>query len=128
MTIAANRPSVIFTRPGANETSVLPNVFVSCDVNLPNVGKGIDADSMNDQTVRIIRARDGSVVPTRLNTSGAGDAIVCQPIDLLEPATQYAFQVTDGVRDTGGSHFAPFEMTFTPATGSPTSDYPVAFD
>src|SRR6058998_2459508 len=75
MTVQANRPSITFTRPAANEATVLPNAFVSCDVNLPNPGKGIDAHTMTDQTVRIVRTRDGSVVPTRLNTSGAGDAI-----------------------------------------------------
>jgi glucose/arabinose dehydrogenase len=124
----ANRPSITFTRPGAGEATVLPNIFVSCDVNLPNTGKGIDADTMNDQTVRIIRVRDGQVVPTHLNTSGAGDAIVCQPDDLLEPSTQYRFEVTDQLRDTGGAQFEPYTMTFTTAAGVTTGDYPVAFE
>src|SRR4051794_4148850 len=62
----ANRPSITFTRPGAGEATVLPNIFVSCDVNLPNTGKGIDADTMNGQTVHIVRVRDEQVVPTHL--------------------------------------------------------------
>src|SRR5438270_3415004 len=112
MAAGMNRPSVTFTRPGGKEKNVLPNVFVSCDVNLPNPGHGIDAETMNAQTVRLIRARDDNVIDARLNTSGAGDAIVCQPIDLLEPSTQYAFEVSAGLCDTSGAHFAPFKMIF----------------
>src|SRR5947207_2463652 len=128
MAAGMNRPSVTFTRPGRNEKNVLPNVFVSCDVSLPNPGHGIDADTMSAQNVHIIRARDGKQIDARLNTSGAGDAIVCQPFDLLDPSTQYTFEVTDGLRDTGGSRFAPFQMNFTTAAGSAVSACPIAFE
>src|SRR5947207_5103579 len=97
-----NRPSVTFTRPAVSENNVLPNTFVSCDVNLPNPGHGIDADTMNATTVRLVRASDGKAIEARVNTSGAGDAIVCQPIDLLEPSTQYSFEVSGGLCDTSG--------------------------
>jgi glucose/arabinose dehydrogenase len=122
------RPNVTFTRPSAGEINVLPNSFVSCDVNLPNPGHGIDANTMTDDTVRLIRADTGEVVPIRLNTSGAGDSIVCQPDDLLLPHTVYRFEVTDGLHDTMGAAFVPFSMTFTTASGSAASDYPVAFE
>src|SRR5205814_1938838 len=128
MAAGMNRPTVTFTRPGGKETNVLPNVFVSCDVNLPNPGHGIDAETMNAQNVHIFRARDGKQIDARLNTSGAGDAIVCQPFDLLDPSTQYTFEVTDGLRDTGGSRFAPFQMNFTTAAGSAVSACPIAFE
>ena len=36
----SNRPTVTFTRPADHEANVLPNIYVSCDVNLPNVGAG----------------------------------------------------------------------------------------
>jgi glucose/arabinose dehydrogenase len=128
MASLVNRPSVTFTRPANGESSVLPNSFVSCDVNLPNPGHGIDAETMNSQSIRLTRARDGKSIAARFNTSGAGDAIVCQPIDLLEPSTQYTFEVTGTLSDTSGSHFAPFKMTFTTAAGSASSEFPVAFE
>ena len=122
-----NRPSVTFTRPAAGESSVLPNTFVSCDVNLPNPGHGIDAETMNAQTVRLMRERDGKIIEARMNTSGAGDAIVCQPVDLLESSTQYAFEVSASLCDTSGAHFAPSKMNFTTAAGAAMSEFPVAF-
>src|SRR5947208_2587086 len=52
---APEQPSVTFTRPAAGETGVLPNIFVSCDLNLPNAGHGVDADTMNESSVKLYR-------------------------------------------------------------------------
>jgi glucose/arabinose dehydrogenase len=124
----ASRPRVTFTRPQADETQVLPNDFLATDVYLPNTGHGIDAATMNSSTVRLLRERDGEPVAAQVNTSGAGDAIVLQPLDLLEPSTSYIFQVSDGLRDTSGARFEAFEMRFTTAAAAGVSDYPVAFE
>jgi hypothetical protein len=121
------RPAVTFTRPGNAEGGVLPNAFVSCEVNLPNPGAGVDATTMNDLSVRLFKADTMTPVKAKLNTSGAGDAIVLQPVDLLHPNTRYLFEVTDKLRDTGGAAFRPFRMTFQTAAASRTESYPVAF-
>jgi hypothetical protein len=126
------QPAVIKTRPGNGETGVLPNAFVAADVFLPNFGHGIDARTMNTRTVRMYRI-DGDKrieVPGHVNTSGAGDAIVFQPSDDLEPDATYEFEC-NGVRDTSGGPqglFKPYSSTFTTASASSLSEYPVAFD
>jgi glucose/arabinose dehydrogenase len=124
----ASRPRVTMTRPTGGDVNVLPNVFVATDVHLPNVGAGIDASTMTSNTVRLLRADTGAVVAAQVNTSGAGDAIVCQPLELLEPSTTYIFQVSSELRDTSGAAFEPFQMTFTTASGAGVGDYPVAFE
>lgn len=122
------RPAVTFTRPGAAENGVLPNAFISCDIVLPNPGAGVDASTMNENSVRLIKADTMAVVRARLNTSGAGDAIVLQPVELLQPSTKYIFEVTDRLKDTKGTSFRPFNMMFSTAAVTRTETYPVAFE
>lgn len=125
----AERPSVTGTRPAAGDGAVLPNAFVSCDVNLPTPGAGIDVKTMSDRSVRLYKAGvTDRPIPARLNSSGAGDAIVLQPTALLEPGTRYVFEVTDQLKDTAGGAFKPFRMMFTTASVTRTESYPVAFE
>src|SRR4051794_34309268 len=126
------QPVIVKTRPADLETGVLPNAFVSADVFLPNFGHGIDARTMNTHTVKMFRV-DGEKkieVPGHVNTSGAGDAIVFQPTDILEADAKYSFEC-NGVRDTSDgeqSLFKSFSSTFTTASSSALSQYPVAFE
>jgi hypothetical protein len=112
----APMPAVGLTRPLNNETGVLPNAFVACDVFLPNIGHGVDAGSMNTTNVKLFKV-DGDKqieVAGHVNTSGGGDSIIFQPMDLLDAGSTYLF-TANGVRDTSGAVFKPFSMTFTTA-------------
>lgn len=128
------QPAVIKTRPANGEAGVLPNAFVAADVFLPNFGHGIDARTMNTRTVKLFKV-DGEKkveVAGHVNTSGAGDAIVFQPTDMLDPGTRYQFECK-GVRDTSDDpanrgEFKPYTSTFTTASSAALSSYPVAFD
>lgn len=125
----AARPSVTGTRPAAGDNAVLPNAFVSCDVNLPTPGAGIDVKTMSPKSVRLYKAgATDQPIDARLNSSGAGDAIVLQPTALLEPGAKYIFEVTDELKDTAGGAFKPFRMMFTTAAVTRTESYPVAFE
>jgi glucose/arabinose dehydrogenase len=123
----ANRPSVRFTRPAHQETNVPPSAFVAADVNLPNEGHGIDPASMNGGEVKLIRTSDHQPVAANVNTSGAGDAIVLQPVDLLEANTDYTFEV-NGAKDTSGATFLPFSMHFTTGAPMKLTEFPAAFE
>jgi glucose/arabinose dehydrogenase len=124
---SANRPTVRFTRPADHETNVLPNIYISCDVNLPNLGAGVAQGSLYNDALKLYRTKDKQPIPFQFNTSGGGDSIVVTPLDLLDANTEYTFEVTDGVRDTSGARFMPFTVTFTTAAGATTESYPVAF-
>src|ERR1700733_10981094 len=123
------QPVILATRPANGETGVLPNCFVAADVYLPNFGHGVDSTTMNTRSVKLFKLVNGqeTEVPGNVNTSGAGDSIVFQPQNMLDTGTKYAFKC-DGVRDTGGAEFRPFEMTFTTAADAALSAYPVAFE
>jgi hypothetical protein len=124
------RPTVTATRPGDFSNNVLLDAFVAADVNLPNDGRIIDPKTLPPHkpgTVRLLREGDDSVVAANVNTTGGGDAIVLVPAERLEPNTQYTFEVTPGVQDTGGAPFEYFKSSFTTAGGSEPQDYPAAF-
>lgn len=123
-----SRPTVWGTRPADRDHNVMPDAFVAADVNLPNIGKVVDGSSLNDQTVRLYRSADHKPVAAVVNTSGAGDAIVLKPREPLDLNTQYTFEVTGGVKDTGGAMFAPYSTTFTTAAHVNFVSLPIAFE
>ena len=125
---AIDRPTVTASRPADRESNVAPDAFVAADVSLPNFGHVIDAASVNPDAVRLYRTIDRRPVPAHVNTSGGGDAIVLKPVELLEPNTQYTFEVNGGLRDTGGTPFRYYAAHFTTAAGEGVADYPVAFE
>src|SRR5580692_11510278 len=124
----APMPAVGLTRPLDKETGVLPNAFVACDVFLPNAGHGVDSGSMNTTNVKLFKVEGDKQIEVagHVNTSGGGDSIIFQPMDLLDAGSTYLF-TANGVRDTGGAVFKPFSMTFTTARAESLKSFPAAF-
>ena len=127
-TPASSRPSVTDTNPGNGATGVWRDVFVDANVRLPTPGKGIDVNTLTSETVKLYRTADRAPVAANINTSGGGDSITLTPVSLLAENTSYTFEVTDGLRDTGGAAFLPFTMSFTTGTGVTPVDPTVAFE
>jgi hypothetical protein len=126
-----NRPSVVSSTPAMSTSNVALEAFVSCEVDLPNDGKTVDPHTLPPErpdSVRLVRAADRAPVPSNVNTSGAGDAIVLKPIHALEPNTQYTFEVTPAVADTGGVPFKWYSASFTTVPASKPVDFPAAFE
>jgi len=115
---ATARPSVTSINPADGATGVVRDTAVTAEVNLPNVGAGIDAATLTADTVRLVRNRDGATVPANRNTTGGGDAIILQPTVVLDANTLYRVEVTSGLKDLSGASFLPFSSSFT--TGSTT--------
>jgi len=122
------RPSVAAVRPGSGAAGVSREVFVATDLKLPNVGHGVEKSTLSAATVRLYRTSDGMQVAARLNTSGGGDAIVLQPLELLDANTGYTFEVTSGLTDTSHASFQPYKSTFTTGTQGGTTDSTIAFE
>lgn len=124
------RPMVVSTRPADFEGNVPLDAFVAAEVHLPNDGRVVDAATLpphRPDTVRLVRFGDRRPVPANVNTTGAGDAIVLKPLEPLEPNTQYSFELTPGVADTGGSPFAYYSARFTTAADTKPESFPAAF-
>lgn len=122
------RPTVTATRPQNLDGNIPLDAFIAADVRLPNMGRVIDPQTMTANSVKLYRTRDSSVVSSRINTSGGGDAIVLQPSQPLEANTQYTFEVNPGLCDTGGTPFKAFTARFTTAADTHYANYPVAFE
>ena len=125
------RPMVVSTTPGDFASNISLDAFVACEVSLPNDGRTINPHSLPPErpdTVRLVRFGDRRPVPARVNTTGAGDAIVLKPLEPLEPNTQYSFEVTPGVVDTSGAPFVYYSARFTTVAGSKPEQFPFAFE
>ncbi len=117
--VGGSRPSVTAVNPADGATGTFRDAPVTAEVDLPNVGDGIDPATLNSNTVHLTRSRDGAAVAANLNTTGGGDAIIVQPTANLDANTRYTFEVTNGLKDFSGAAFLPFDSSFT--TGTATS-------
>ncbi len=120
-------PTVVSASPGAGQTNVSRDAFVSCNLSLPYVGEGVDPSTLNHTTCYLVRTADGKLVSASLNTDGAGGTIILQPNSPLDANTNYTFYVNSGVKDTGGHSFVPFTTSFTTGTGIVATNPAIAF-
>lgn len=120
-----NRPSVRTTNPTDSQTNVPTNTSITADVNLPN--SGIDASTVTSTTVKLIDTSTNTEVNASSNTTGGGDAIVLTPTALLKANTKYIFQITEGLKDTTGSSFLPYNISFKTGASAPPPGS-IAFD
>ncbi|HSP19905.1 MAG TPA: Ig-like domain-containing protein, partial [Myxococcaceae bacterium] len=95
-------PSVRAIDPANGYTFVGRDTAVKVDLFLPNLGKGVADVTLTAANVRLLRAADNMPVPSTVNTSGGGDAIVLQPTIVLDPRTSYIFELSDRVTDQAG--------------------------
>jgi len=122
------RPQVTAVRPGTGTVNVPRDTFIAADVFLPNNGGGIDAASLGPASVKLYRTSDRGVVNGVINTSGGGDAIVFTPSVILDPNTNYTFEITETLQDQTGAAFLPFTSNFTTNAAGPTTDPSIAFE
>jgi glucose/arabinose dehydrogenase len=123
-----DHPWVTLSRPARDDNSVPCDAFIAVDVQLPNNGHVIDAATVNNGSVRLIRRGDKSVVSARVNTSAAGDAIVLTPEQHLAPNSFYRFEILPALKDTAGVSFKHYVLNFTTGGEGPITKLPVAFE
>lgn len=111
-------PSVTNIALASDSTGVYLNTAINVDVSLPNMGAGVEANTLNITNVQLYRTQDNALVPGIVNTTGGGDAIVFQPSVQLEPNTNYTFIVTNSVLDESGASFIPYSTTFNTGTNT----------
>jgi hypothetical protein len=120
-----NQPSVRTTNPTDSQTNVQTNISITADVNLPN--SGIDPSTVTSATVKLIDTSTNTEVNANSNTTGGGDAIVLTPTALLKANTKYIFQITEGLKDTTGTSFLPYSISFKTGASAPPPGS-IAFD
>ena len=120
------RPRITDSIPAADAQDVSPVASVVCTIKIPS-GSGVDEHTL-DGGVMLTRTRDGAIIPSRKNTSGAGDDVVLKPIDPLDTNTQYQFDVTDQLKDNKGAGFDPYRIIFTTTKNFALAEFPAAFE
>jgi hypothetical protein len=124
---ALTHPYVTGVTPAPGATDVRRDAGVSATVFVPN--GGIDDETVNAATVRLMNQRTGELIPVTFNSSGGGDIIVLKPLGFLDANTTYRFDVSPGVLDGSQIAFQPFTSQFTTGTsGGPVEgNSPIAF-
>lgn len=115
---SGNHPSVPDSFPRSRTPNINRDAAVIADVSLPNTGAGVDRTTLNTTNVQLYSTANNALVPGNINTSGGGDTIVYQPSVLLNANTNYTFRIGEGVKDTSGASFLPFNTTFTTGTAT----------
>ena len=87
-----------------------PDGPITIKVHLPN-GR-IDRATLDATSVTLARASDGVPSAASVTTSPDGRVLVLRPNVPLEADTRYSFRLTNGVGDSTGTRFVPFEMSF----------------
>ena len=123
--VVVQQPSVSSSSPTNGATDVARTAFVSLNLNLPN--GGINASTLNSNSVYLYRTVDKTMVPADVSTDAAGSVIVLQPSNPLDAETSYTFVVTSNVRDKAGQKFVAYTEQFTTGSGQLTTDPNVAF-
>ena len=124
--LPSNRPAVDQVRPAPGATDVDRDGFIGVDLILPNAG--LDEGSLTSDTVKLTRVSDGRQVPAKINTSGGGDAIILQPLQILDAQTEYRFEITADVNDVFGVAFVPYSEAFTTGYGISRDAGGIAFE
>ncbi|MEL6186020.1 MAG: Ig-like domain-containing protein, partial [Myxococcota bacterium] len=115
-------PGVLGTTPADGETEVSTQVSLSANsLHLPNLNQAglssLDNATITTQTVRLVDAATGGVIPSSVNGTGGGDAINLTPGSPLSANTRYRFLI-DGVKDLAGMPLQPFSMEFSTGAGT----------
>jgi fibronectin type 3 domain-containing protein len=121
-------PSVQNVAPAANATGVALNAPITVNVNLPN--GGLAPNSVIGANVYLYPSNNSSnsgFVPSVVNTTGGGDAIILTPSVNLQPNTKYVFSITNGVKDVNGDAFTPYTESFTTNNTAPAVNPSIAF-
>ena len=131
------RPKLGRTRPAQGDVGVLPTTAFAADIRVPPARQrprlqrrrprlapaGQRVPLQKSPTARIAGCR------RNLNTSGANDIVVLDPVDPLSINTTYVFEVNDGGCATRTARpFEPRKIEFTTAAGAPAASFPVAFE
>lgn len=108
----AKRPSVVAISPENNSQSISENSSISTSIlTLPN--GGINNSTITSKTVYLTEKATGAIVPSNVNGTGGGDAIILVPASPLKLNTTYNFFITRGVKDLSRASFIPYSSTFT---------------
>ena len=111
---SAVQPTVESSDPANGATDVFRDAAVKTNLNL--TGSGVDPATLTSANVRLTNLKTGIQVAASLGTSGGNDVVTLSPRDLLEPNTEYRFEITSGLKNLDGVSFVPYTSTFKTGT------------
>jgi len=123
--LLAGSPTVTTIQPVNGATGIARDSAITADFFFPN--GAMNGTTVTAGTVLLYRTADHAAVSAVVNTTGGNDAVILQPSVLLDPNTNYTFQITPGVQDSTGVPVTPYSIAFTTGTAGATVDPSIAF-
>lgn len=128
-----SRPRVVGTRPVDGELAAPADGTIRIDLFLPMTGRGVDAHTLDESTVRLIESRTGDPVPAHRTAAADGSSLALTPAVALTAGEEYRLEVTDGLKDEAGEAFIPYGAWFRVAAGGTSANaadhgFPAAYE
>jgi hypothetical protein len=110
----AQTTAVHGSMPKNGASGLLRNVVISVGLGFASSQSGIDPRTLNANTVRIFQKNlPQQFVEAFLIADDYLQSLVVEPVQLLEPQTEYVFEITSGFKDLVGNSFGPYRIEFT---------------
>jgi beta-galactosidase len=103
-------PAVTSTDPASGAAGVRRDKTIQVNLKLPN--GPLNASTVNDANVQLVRVADQARVPAALRVAG-DNSIRIDPDVTLDANTAYEIRVSAGVKDNTGAALAPANIGFT---------------
>ena len=111
--ILAQRPHVSGTFPRNGSQNLLCNTFVSVTLTFPSEGKTLDRLSIHGNSIKLLSEKNPDIfIPAELSYKEDINTLLLQPLEVLEPFTNYIFEITHFLQNERGESFMPFKMVF----------------
>jgi hypothetical protein len=114
--LGSSAPTISGVSPRDGEQNVGINRSVRASLRLPAAVGQLNLTTLTETSVSLTSAAGEAVTATR-SVSDDGDTLILDPVENLEPQTQYTFNVTAEVQTENGTALQPFTSTFTTGTG-----------
>src|SRR5688500_7931606 len=107
-----SRPRVMGTRPVDGELSAPADGAIRVDLFLPTSGRGVDARTLNETTVRLVEENTGKPVPVQRTAAADGSSLWLTLAQALDAGAEYRLEVNEGLKDEAGEAFIPYTAWF----------------
>lgn len=110
-------PSIRGASPEDGSNNLIRNAFVSARMELLDRYQGVDAKSVSENSIRLYPAKEpNKPVKAFITINNGLKNIVLEPEKVLEPETEYVFEINSQLLDLEGIPFENYKSTFKTGT------------
>lgn len=110
-------PSIRGASPENGADNLIRNAFVSARMDLLDKYQGVDAKSVSANSIKLYPAKEPeNPVEVFITVNNGLKNILLEPEEVLEPNTEYVFEINSQLRDLEGIPFENYKSSFKTGT------------